>query len=786
MVDPDTVGTLEQESETRIVISPNLDWTSLLERIQAFATSLRGKTQLGRTSPLSGPAAAAAKMQEITEAREILASGVRPFMESLDAFSGWWERLRKNAVLKTLELRDVRKFCHEALALKEATQDHESNWCRALREQLMEAERPLSAIDSLMSPQGEIRTDASPRLHALTQEKSQLARQIQSQLDKLVKSFDLETVLQDRFVTTREGRWVLPVKSGAQHQFSGIIHSASHSKQTVFMETEVVIPLNNRLSQVETEIEEEIERLLIEISTFLSSLVTEFKASAQLLEEADCRFAEAQMASQMNAEAISFNDHQLSLMGLKHPLLVLSERHVVENDVELTSENRILLLSGPNAGGKTVLLKSVGLAAHMARCGLPVCADAGSSLPFFREILTAVGDSQSVESHLSTFAAHVSQLNSALQYRGPQNLILIDEICGSTDPEEGAALARSFIEAYGRNGALGVITSHLGPLKQGWSPEVGVRSGSMEYDSRSGRPTYRFLTGVPGNSLALKTAEKVGVAEGILARARECLSPETRDRIAHAQEIEALKTSLTQLQEELRTKQRVVEALKADLEKRILDFEETKQDKLNQLLHQTERRVAEVIEQGRVQNIFRKHELMNQVQAEFPKIVKPSRRPDIASLRSADDFSRAFPPGTTVYVPSLNADGIVQGTPNAKGEIPILSQSLRLIVPWTELKPPERPGNPTQKLLRKAAVAVTAGDDFEASVDLRGLRLDEAVERLEVTLDQALLRGQDRVKIVHGHGTEALKKGVRQHLSRSPAVKSWQAGPDDGITWALL
>jgi DNA mismatch repair protein MutS2 len=274
-----------------------LDWTEILEKIEGFATSEAGKNKIQALKALNGPAEAQASFTEITEAAAVLGQGLRPFMQSLDLYVTWFPRLKKNAVLKNLEIKDVRSFCFEALALKEALLPIENAWSEKIRSQLMEASEPLSAIDQILTPNGEIRSDASEKLYNLFREKEKLAREVQTNLDRLVKDHQMENNLQDKYVTTRDGRWVLPVKSGMQHYVPGVIHGSSHTKATVFMEPEKVIPLNNRLRQIEVEIEDEIERLMVELSNYLHLQAPAFQESFLLLEEADVGVAEAALAT---------------------------------------------------------------------------------------------------------------------------------------------------------------------------------------------------------------------------------------------------------------------------------------------------------------------------------------------------------------------------------------------------------------------------------------------------------------------------------------------------------
>lgn len=768
----------------------NLDWNEILDRLSQFATSQLGRDRLERLEPLPSAADAEASFREITEVLQILSLGRRPFMESLDLYSLWHQRLAKEAVLKTLELKDVRHFCLEALALKEILKEHGGPFATGVCDGLMDATEPLSAIDQIMTPEGGIRSDASETLYKLFNEKNQVIRQTQNILDRLIRQHELESVLQDRYVTNREGRWVLPIRSGRQSQFEGIIHASSQSKQTVFMEPKEIIPLNNRLRQIEVDIEEEIERLLRELSEYLLTRLTDFETTQRLMLEADVRFAQAQLAAAMQGVACRFDSEQVHLVDLRHPSLLLANVDVISNTVDLDRERRLLLLSGPNAGGKTVLLKSVGLAAQMARCGLLIAAGEGSRLPFFEQVHVHVGDAQSVGQHLSSFAAHLKILNEAAHSKGPTSLLLIDEICSSTDPEEGTALARAFIHAFARNGSFGVITSHLGPLKLGWTEGSGVVNGSLEYDARSGKPTYMFLMGIPGQSLALQTARRVGVDPRILEEAVEFLSPEVKRYHSGLEEVERIKEDLRALREQAQAESKEARAEKSRYHALMQKFERERDKMVEQAVKRAEKKIDNMIEHSKVEDVFRRHERLEQIKQEMPTIVKASSVPKPAvSLDTPEDFARAFPPGSKVFAPSIGRDAVIQGTPNAKGEVAVLSGPMRLMVPWTSLKPAHQASNPTVEVVRRAG-EVASPLDQDRSIDVRGRGLDDAVRLLEDQLDTAAVNGEARIKIVHGHGTDTLKKGIRNYLSRSVYVKKWKAGtPEsggDGVTWVEI
>lgn len=769
----------------------NLDWDLLLKKIEGFCTSAHVKSQMQKNLvPKKEKSEAIKSFDEIAEATQIVSSGVRPFMESLDHYSNWIIRLRKKAVLKTIELRDVRTFCMEILALKEALNDFTSPWCHYMRFELMKAEEPLSAIDQLMSPTGEIRTDASEKLFRLYNEKNKLRNELEHQLDRLVKDHQMESYLQEKYVTLREGRLVVPVKSGMQHFVPGVIHASSQTKQTVYMEPEKVIPLNNRLRQIEVEIEEEIERLLEEISKYMFNLIGDFEKSFQILEKADLRLAQGQLSVALEAKVPEFTENELDLVELKHPALILSQRSVIGNSVQLNTQKSILLLSGPNAGGKTILLKSVGLAAQMARCGMPICAQSPSKIPFFKEIIISIGDSQSVDQELSTFAAHLKILQESAKKKSSDSLILIDEICGSTDPEEGSSLARSFIEAYSRNGVFGVITSHLSQLKLGWNENDRVMNGSLEYDQTSGRPTYQFLPGIPGQSFAIQMAKRQGVAPEIVNRAVELLSPETRARMQAREDVEELKKEVQRLQQHLKKEIHDHNTQKTKYEKMIKTFNEEKNQMLEREVKSAQRKVEDAIQTARAQTTLDKHRQLQDIKFNLPEIVKAQQPAEIKKIESAEEFIKKFPAGSKVYISSLGQDGLIQGQPNTKGEILVFSNSLRLQVHWTELKPPEKQTNPTAQLVRKSSTFSAALVDEDRTIDLRGKTVEEAIGELELILDRAVQNQEDRIKVIHGHGTEALKKAIRSYLSRSVLIKQWKAGtPEnggDGITWVEL
>jgi DNA mismatch repair protein MutS2 len=755
----------------------NLDWFDTLEKIRNYTTSNTAKELITKTSPFKSKEEAQKQAQEILDAKPVVTLEFRPSLDSIDLFYSWYERLKRKAVLKTQEFQEVRRFCFDIFNLQKTLSQTTNDWITSSLGQLMDTSQIHSAIDQIITFDGNIRVDASETLNSLYNEKKNLERQIRSTLDKYVKTFEIENLLQDRYVTNREGRWVLPIRSGKQHQFDGIIHDSSQSKQTVFMEPKEIIAINNRLKEAESEIESEIEKLLTQLTHYVSGFCDSLLRAYYKMLECDQRLAQAQFALKTDSHIFEFSDDAFFLKEVRHPLLSFQNiKEVVSNNVGFDDGKQILILSGPNAGGKTVLLKAIGLTCHMARCGLLIPASDDSKIPFFETIFVSIGDTQSVGEHMSTFAAHLNTLTKALNAKGRNNLILVDEICGSTDPEEGAAIAKSFIEHYAQNNAYGVITSHLGPLKQIWPKESPIICGSMEYTDH---PTYKLFMGIHGRSFAIKTAKTVGVPESVIQKAMSYLSSETRVREEKLDELDQYKEQVEDISKRLRLETEMMENEKAKYKNVLKKFESEKAHHIQKAVERAEKKIEKIIEE------FRANPNVSKVKAQFPEIVKSTGQ--APSVTSVEEFARQFPPGTTAYLVSLGQDGIIQGLPNSKGEVTVLSKSMRLQVSWKDVRSAQAPNiqHPTQQ--KKSKIKLPQ-DEIE--IDIRGMSTDQAIEELEKSFDKALQEQVDRVKIIHGHGTEALKKSVRKYLSRSVYIQKWQAGSesshDDGYTWADL
>ncbi len=766
----------------------NLDWKKVLNKISTYCSCPQSRAALQDILPYSHASIAQNNMGLIYAFQRMFGSGGvrRISLLSFEGGESWLYAIKKSQALKTSDLNQVRLFFEDIYSLRESYKWDHYDEITQIKDRFINPETALNYINQLISESGEIRSDASPTLFDAFKEKKSLSNKVHKILDALVKDFSLEKVLQDKYVTTREGRWVLPVISGKQHDFKGIIHDSSHSKQTVFMEPEEVIQLNNKIKMLEDDIKFEIERLLKEISIYFFEIHMEIQKAFDLAVEVDKLSSIALWANDYRALPITLSSSSklFSLKEVFHPLLLDETKNPIKNDFELREEENILLLSGPNAGGKTVFLKSVGLACHMARCGLPVCAHSQSQMPFFTTIRVIIGDLQSVEESLSTFAAHLKQIDQSSKLKGPENLILIDEICGSTEAGEGSALARAFLEELSKNKVRGFITSHLGPLKSGWSEDSGVINGSMVFDQKNGSPTFEFVKGIPGDSLALETAKKVGVDKNIVERALFFLSPEQRKKYSGLVEIESLQESLKKEKTTYLDKQKELDQLKREYKDMINSFSKQQDELLEFSLSRVQSSQNQSDNYDRIKKLMANRKNIDLMKSTAPQVNKINNTSTTQTVITKENFEEKFPAGTQVYVPSLKRNGVVQGRIDSKGFVPVLSESMRLQIKWDELRKPGNQNNESKKI--STPIKHVLEGRVENKIDVRGMTVEDALEKLEDAIDKSLRFDCDRIKVVHGHGTDALKKNIRSFLSRHPSIKTWKtgstSGENDGVT----
>ncbi|MCM2278829.1 MAG: Smr/MutS family protein [Oligoflexia bacterium] len=804
-------GTQESTSSQRA--ASTLDWLAFLDRACAEALTETGKARLAR---LESPERWA---PEIANAR-LLQQETQEIAALLDREALWGplasladpapalERLTRGSVLELSELVLLRKWLYAV-----------DSWATTPREEirgelfrkalaaLPDPYAPLQPLDRILTPEGELSERASPRLATLYAELRNLRREIGASLDHLMKSFAQRGVLQENFTDVRDGRVVVPVKISCQGEVDGIVYEASASRQTVFIEPSEVAPLNNRLRQRQNDILQETFRILTEVSKELHPLAPELLLGVEILTHWDAAQARARLGRRYAGKPIQVTEERtFRLEQTAHPLLwwTLPPERIVRNEIDFGEPVRTLLITGPNTGGKTVLLKTLGLAGICARTGFPFPAIESPRVPFFRTFFADLGDSQSIERHLSSFSGHVLRFKEILDDVTDQSLVLIDELNSATDPEEGAALGRAFLETVMGRNALIVTTTHDPSLKALSLSDERILTASMAFDESSRAPTYVLQLGIPGRSRALETAERLGIPAPVIELARAYLS---RDHV----EFERLLSKLEGDSREAARARKEAVTLREEAARLQKEWTERTEASVKDMLDRTRQKLRRILEQAQdeVRSSVRKlDEVRNrreleESRARISESAESASRglekaleeeaPEIAGLlaRTGDATGAkpagprpgeaVFEPGMRVRVPKWKSTGTVLGLQGSR--IKVAMGNLQVAVPPSELEPLDPAGT---KPAGRAHVAATDAA-VSRELDLRGTRLDEAMMELERYLDQAYRSGAAQVTIVHGLGTGALREGTRRILARLPYVKEFRdGGAGHGGTGATL
>ncbi|MFQ6132696.1 MAG: endonuclease MutS2 [Armatimonadota bacterium] len=648
----------------------------------------------------------------------------------------------------------------------------------ALREHLDLEE----GINAALSDEGEVVDDASPELKRLRRRSRVLHEQILGKLDELMKAPSRARMLRERLPTMRSGRYCIPIKSQYQRQFEGIVHDKSDSAATVFLEPQAVVPLGNELREAELAAENEVLRILQELSGRVGERAEEILADLDTLGELDLAMARGRLSSDMAATAPQLDDEgYLALLGARHPLLPAEE--VVPIDVWLGREFKTLLITGPNTGGKTVSLKTIGLLALMAQSGLHVPAEAGSQLPVFNQVFADIGDEQSIEQSLSTFSSHMSQIVHILRTMGRRVLVLLDEIGAGTDPAEGAALAKAILAVLTKRDARTVATTHHNDLKAFAFSHPEMENASVEFDPVTLQPTYHLRTGLPGASNAFDIAERLGLPKDIGARARqnvqqglaateELLRDVDRTKRELARERQAAEQARQELEEQTGRRAGELQRLASERQQVLRRAREQAVEIVREAEEHARRIIADLQSQPRQskateERLAELRELRREVEAQAQSDGPPSE--PLADVR----------PGDLVRVRQLNRQGVALTHPT-DGSVEVQVGRMRIQAPLTDLEAAEEFAD---EQLRDTAARLRLDKALQTSgeLHLRGLTVDEGIVELEKYLDDAFLAGQQEIRIVHGKGTGALRQGIHQYLRSHPHVKSFAtASHEDG------
>ena len=754
-----------------------LEYDKIISMLRECAGSEMAKTRIGMFRPSSDPYKIQERLAETTEAVTVItAKGALPVGQLYDIENAL-HLARKGGSLTMKQLLQVlynMKVTGEIVSFLRSDLP-ELPILDGMREVLVPFPRLADRIDRCILSEDEMADSASPELKDIRRSIVRQNEAIRNRLNQILNNRDNQTYLQDSLVTMRGGRYVVPLKAEHRARMPGIVHDQSSSGATLFVEPQVIVDLNNELRELELAERAEIDRILAELSSNVAEHFHELMNNQKLLIAMDVMFAKGKLSCQMQAEEPQMNaDGVLDLKQARHPLL--DRKKAVPINVAVGRDYRTLVITGPNTGGKTVTLKTIGLLALMAQSGLHVPAAGTSLMPIFRDIFADIGDEQSIEQSLSTFSSHMRNTVELVEKARRDTLVLLDELGAGTDPTEGAALAIAILERLSSQGAMTVATTHYNELKKYALSTPGVENASMEFNVETLSPTYRLFIGVPGKSNAFEISRKLGLPEGIIDRAGELLE---HGDIAFE---DVLKT--------LRQRE-------AALAKKEKDLLAAAREEARAIVREAKDTAAEV--QKELRALAKEPSL-----GERTKRLEHSKR----KLRESENKYAVAPEKLVNYDPvlpeelkvgdrvkllTLDQNGEVLTLPDAKGDLMINVGIMKINANVQDLML-IRDGKPAKKKTPRGSkysgLYRSKAQNISASVNVQGKSLDEAMMDVDKYLDDAYMAGFREVTVIHGLGTGVLRDGLRQAFRRNKHVESFRKGAynegGDGVTIVKL
>ena len=778
-----------------------VEFDKIREAVTAYAGSVMGKERCARMVPLSHPSDIQEKLDETDEVVQILQSaeplplgGIRDIRSSVT-------RAGLGAVLMPDEFLAIRSTLYAARRLKKFFQETalEVPRLRELSLAISTFQRTEDKIEGAISEQGAVRDDASVELMRIRRDLKSFQGQIKDRLEGILKHPDYQKFFQESLVTMRGDRYVIPVKQAYRHAFPGIVHDQSASGATVFIEPMAIVKINNDIKQLQLSEKHEVERILRVLSQMIGTDSELIRETCEAMAELDFITARALYGQAHQAVRPIISEKRcISLRKARHPLI--ERMKVVPIDIVMKPKTKALLITGPNTGGKTVTMKTLGLFALMMQSGLFLPAAEASQLPIFGSVYADIGDEQSIEQSLSTFSAHMTHLVKILRQAQPNDLLLLDEVGAGTDPEEGAALAMAILEHILSCGAKTVATTHYSQLKLFAYEHPEIENASVEFDTKTLRPTYRLLIGVPGSSNAFAISKRLGLSDAIISKAQEFLEEEHIRLESVLSDLEAEKRAYTERseaayrlqQESIRMKRRASDERRAlkEEQKRIL---QKAQEEAASIIHEA-RRQSEMVIRELKEQFKEANEAKRQASIQSARTSLQRARDSVGSIDRYEEKgsmrAEEAKVGQTVYVSSLRQKGTIESISgkNAvvqcgflKTTVPITSCSL---VEDVRVKKTNKPKKAERSLGFQKAMNV------RREIDIRGMLVEEAESVLGKYLDDAVLAGLAQIIIIHGKGTGALRKGVHAYLKQHSSVFRFEPAPlnegGDGATLVTL
>ncbi|MFW5980114.1 MAG: endonuclease MutS2 [Halanaerobiales bacterium] len=770
-----------------------LEFLKIIDSVREKAQTTIGKEIIDKIKPVNDIEYIRTSLKEVTSAKKVLDEFGRAPFGGIKDLREIIKKADKDIVLSRKEIVSVQetlegqknllKFFNQ---IKEVTDpkilENDLNILMHKVEQIENLTGLKKEFDKVLDDYGEIKDSASNKLKSLRREKGKLEDKIRSTLQGILKSSKYKNMLQDQLITRREKRYVVPVKKEYGNSFSGIVHDRSSSGMTIFMEPMEVVKLNNRLREVKSEEENEIYRILQELTWKIKNKKFELKKNLKIYSILDVIFARAMYSDEIDGISPDVTGNgKIKIKKGRHPLL---QKKPVPIDVEAGTDFTTLVITGPNTGGKTVSLKTIGLFVLMVQAGFHIPADHGTVISVFNSVFADIGDEQSIEQNLSTFSSHMNKIKRFLKKADSNSLVLLDELGVGTDPREGAALGISILENLKKKQAITVATTHYSQLKSYAYSSDGVKNASVEFDLETLSPTYKLIMGMPGGSNAFEIALRLGLPSDIIERAKD-LSDEGDLKVESIiNKLNKERKKYRNLKEEVERKKREVEKLKTEYENKLESLKEKKENiirktkkEAEEKIKRAEKKTKEIIRDLKEKEYTSRPDVdrtANELREEFKDIENEIIEDERSQEQKEQNIDESIKAGDKVRIRSYGQKGEVININEDDQKATIQAGVMKVTADMADLVKVEDKKIEREEIVKK--YQVKKAEKISPRLDIRGERYENAQLKIDKYLDDVFLAGLKQVEIIHGKGTGALRQAVSEVLDDHPHVKSYRLG----------
>ncbi|BAL81136.1 endonuclease MutS2 [Caldisericum exile] len=764
-----------------------LEYDKILNKLEALSFTKGGKELSRNLLPYESFEETTVALKETTDAKKFLEKeGDLPFIEFIDV-EPLFEKIKVLSLVTPEEILRVSDVLSAFSEIKEIGESYRETYPEVFKYimKLSNFEDIVKAIRKVVGNDGKIVDDASPLLSIIRREIKTTYLRIQSILQEILYSRENEDAIQDKIITKRNDRYVIPIRLNSKPSFNYVVQGESGSKLTLFVEPMAVVELNNKLVDLFSKERREEERIVLELEERIRNKFSAVEESLNIIYKLDFIFAKARLSLEFKAsEPILVNEPYLELYEARNPFI--NDDVVVPIDIEVGKNFKMLIITGPNTGGKTVTLKTTGLLTLMAKAGMHIPAISNSTVGFFRDVFADIGDEQSIEQNLSTFSSHMVRIIDILKNATKDDLVLIDELGAGTDPEEGASLGFAILKRLYKIGASSIVTTHHGKIKEFPYKFKEAQNASVGFDVDTLSPTYKLYIGIPGESHALIIAERLGMPEDVLSDARSELSSDFIEKAEIVSKMHEDNRAIEIMKRDTEVAKNEAMRLKETYEQKLKELEERKRLEIRKAYEEAQRIIDETKEKMNkiLENLDVSIKSQKEIQEMKKALKSEEQKIEEQQEKTFEEVNKVGPSeikeGILVYVRTLKAQGIVLQVKNDEQKAIVQMGAIRATLKFSDLEPVSEEKVEVKKE-KRGELKELFEEELPMMIDLHGYTVDDAIDILDKYLDKAYLHGLPHVYIVHGKGTGALREAILQYLRNNKRIARFETGtPSEG------